>query len=175
MNENEIPRQITKRFLIFTQFGNFFAYIVNSTSLAIPNDFYLFSAKDGTNISDLKTAKSIQIRISELSAFKFKSLQNRASSPISSQFITETVVEIPQSDSWLDYKPASEKFFVGRTKIKADIMHFFKSVLKCTSNKRIFYLAGKSGMGKSSLINSVKASCFNKQKISLFAAILSNR
>ncbi len=170
IKENEIPKHVTKRFLIFTQFGDFFAYIVNSTSFAVPNDFYLFSAKDGANITDLKTAKAIQIRIPEISALKFKSLQNRTSSLTSSQSITETVVEIPQSDSWLDYKPASEKYFVGRTKIKADIMHFFKSVLKCTSNKRVFYLSGKSGMGKSSLINAVKASCFNKQNKSKFYA-----
>ncbi len=170
VNEHEIPKQVTKRFLIFTQFGDFFAYIVNSTSLAVPNDFYLFSAKDGMNISDLKNAKAIQSKIPEISALIFKSLQNRTSSPSSSQLITETVVEIPQSDSWLDYKPASEKYFVGRTKIKAEIMHFFKSVLKVTSNKRVFYLSGKSGMGKSSLINAVKASCFNKQNRSKYYA-----
>ena len=62
VNEYEIPKQVTKRFLIFTQFGDFFAYIVNSTSLAVPNDFYLFCAKDGMNISDLKNAKAIQCR-----------------------------------------------------------------------------------------------------------------
>lgn len=163
INENEIPRQITKRFLIFTQFGDFFAYIVNSTSFAIPTDFYLFSAKDGMNITDSKTVKAIQNKIPEITALKFKTLQGKTNSSATSQIITETVVEISQSDSWLDYKPASEKFFVGRKKIKAEIIQFFKGVLKEIINKRIFYLSGKSGMGKSSLINAVKASCFNKQ------------
>lgn len=168
INENEIPRQITKRFLIFTQFGDFFAYIVNSTSLAIPTDFYIFNAKDGVSITDSKVAKTIQSKIPEVGALKFKSILSKINSPTSSYPITETVVEIPQSDSWLDYKPASEKYFVGRKKNRSEIIHFFKNVLNGTTNKRVFYLSGKSGMGKSSLINAVKASCSNKQYKSKF-------
>lgn len=167
INESPIPTHVTKRFLIFTSLGDFFAYIVNSTSFAVPNDFYLFNAKNGINVADTKTAKAIQSKIPEISSLKFKSLLSKSQS--SPQIITETVVEISQSDSWLDYKPASEKFFVGRTKIRADIIHFFKSVLNGSTKKRIFYLSGKSGMGESSLINAVKASCFNKQnKTKLF-------
>jgi Helicase associated domain len=163
IREHEIPKQVTKRFLIFTQFGDFFAYIVNSTSFAVPTDFYLFSAKDGMNITDSKTAKAIQNKIPEITALKFKTLQGKTNLSTTSQIITETVVEISQSDSWLDYKPASEKFFVGRTKIRGEIMQFFRSVLNGKINKRVFYLSGKSGIGKSSLINAIKATSFNKQ------------
>ncbi len=170
INENEIPRQATKRFLIFSQFGDFFAYIVNSTSLAIPNDFYLFSAKDGESITDTKIAKTVQSKIPEVASLKFKSLLSKANPLTSSYPITETVVEIPQSDSWIDYKPASEKFFVGRKKNRAEIIQFFKNVLNGTTTKRVFYLSGKSGMGKSSLLNAVKASCSNKQNQSKFYA-----
>jgi hypothetical protein len=163
IKENEIPKQVTKRFLIFTQFGDFFAYIVNSTSFAVPNDFYLFSAKDSVNIVDSKIAKKIQGRIPEIASLQFKTLQSKSSSLHLSQIASETVVEISQSDSWLDYKPASEKYFVGRTKIKTEIMQFFRNVLKTETNKRVFYLSGKSGIGKSSLINAIKATSFNKQ------------
>ena len=96
INETEIPTHITKRFLIFTQFGDFYAYIVNSTTFAIPSDFYLFNAKDGISITDTKIAKIVQSKIPELAALKFKSILSKINSPTSSYPIIETVVEIPQ-------------------------------------------------------------------------------
>lgn len=41
-------------------------------------------------------------------------------------------------------------------------------MLNGTTNKRVFYWSGKSGLGKSLLPNAVKASCSNKQNKSKF-------
>ncbi len=166
-----ISSEITKEFLIFSEKGDYFAYMANSTSLAFPDELYIFDAKNGINVNDNKIAKFIQDKVQELSSLLFRNIFNKVTHTTSTQTATETVVEISQSDSWLDYKPASDKDFVGRKKIKADIMQFFKSVEKNESKKRLFYLTGKSGMGKSSLINSIKANCFNKQNKNKFYAL----
>jgi len=158
-----LPKEATKRFLIFSYLGDFYAFIANTTSLATPNEFCLFSAKDGSPISDKKIAQALQERIPELKKLEFKGLNSKKENFTLSEIIAESVVEIPESESWNDYKPASSEHFVGRTAVRADFLHMIKDVAAKKTKKRVFYLSAKSGMGKSSLINAFKGTCSNKQ------------
>ncbi len=161
----------TKRFLIFSYVGDFYAFIANTTTLASPNEFTLFNAKNGTPIIDKKIVKIIQNRIPELQKLDFKRISTKKETLIKlTEAVVESVVEIPESEAWYDYKPASNEYFIGRSKIRYAFLHFFKDVLSRKTKNRVFYLSAKSGMGKSSLINAIKGTCSNKQHKKKFFA-----
>jgi len=83
--------------------------------------------------------------------------------PFSSDVLhSETVAEIQVSEDWADYRPASSKHFVGRIDLRNDLFKFIKLVNQHQTSNRIFYIDGKSGWGKSSLINDLKGRCANK-------------
>lgn len=163
IDETSLPKETTKRFLIFSYLGDFYAFIANTTTLANPNEFCLFNAKDGSPVSDKKIAQVFQERIPELKKLEFKSKDSKKETRSFDDVKAESVVEIPESESWNDYKPASGEHFIGRTAIRADFLHFIKDVVARKTKKRVFYLSAKSGMGKSSLINAFKGTCSNKQ------------
>lgn len=163
IDESVLPKETTKRFLIFSYLGDFYAFIANTTSLATPNEFCLFSAKDGSPISDKKIVHVLQERIPELKKLDFKGINSKKETVSVNPIKSESVVEIPESESWNDYKPASSEHFVGRTAVRADFLHMIKDVVAKKTKKRVFYLSAKSGMGKSSLINAFKGTCSNKQ------------
>lgn len=171
IDESLLAKETTKRFLIFSYIGDFYAFIANTTTLASPNEFSLFDASNGNPITDNKTVKIIQNRIPELQKLDFKSLSTKKESIIKlAEDVVESVVEIPESESWHDYKPASNEHFVGRSIIRYDFLHFFKDVQNKKTKNRIFYLSAKSGMGKSSLIHAIKGTCSNKQHKKKFFA-----
>ena len=166
-----LPKEITKRFLIFSYVGDFYVFIANTTTLASPNEFTILNASDGTSVNDKKIIQILKNRIPELDKLDFKSIVSNNNTITKQQnIIIESVVEIPESESWNDYKPASSEHFVGRSAIRYDFLHLFKDVLNEKTKKRIFYLSAKSGMGKSSLINAIKGMCSNKQHKNKFFA-----
>lgn len=60
---------------------------------------------------------------------------------------------------------------MGRDEIRTNILSFFKDVSNKKSTKRIFYLNGKSGWGKSSLVLEIKGRCKNKHHKNKFYPI----
>lgn len=76
----------------------------------------------------------------------------------------EAISEVQESENWFDYLPASseKKHFVGRDYIRTQILEYFKEIQTNKSLKRIFYLNGKSGWGKSSLVLEIKGRCRNQ-------------
>src|SRR5690606_26090485 len=74
----------------------------------------------------------------------------------------ETISEVQESENWYDYLPASQKDFVGRADIRSNILDFFISIQNNKTQKRVFYLNGKSGWGKSSLVSEIRGRCRNK-------------
>ncbi len=88
----------------------------------------------------------------------------------------ETVVEIQESETWDDYKPASSKFFVGRDEYKTKIFTFLEDVRNKKTNQRVFYLDGKSGWGKSSLLTDLRGKFRNKHyKNQYFSYVVDSR
>lgn len=149
--------QITKAILMYTSFGVFYVLILGEGSLpthyCIYNAFNPTSALTEKNIDDLKQNVP---EIKDLTSYKPK--------PLTSDVLhSEIVAEIQESEDWADYRPASSKHFVGRIDLRNELFKFIKQVNQNETSRRIFYIDGKSGWGKSSLINDLKGRCANKR------------
>jgi Novel STAND NTPase 1 len=163
---------VTKTILFYSYFGNFYITILSNSTL--PTHFTVCDAKTLENIN----SELLERVIDEVD--EIKSLIPYFSTPIPSKYetepILETIAEIQESDSWYDYKPAASRFFVGRKKIEDELLSFFNNVLKNDTDKRIFYLDGKSGWGKSSFLNEIKGRTRNKHhKNKYFAYVVDSR
>ncbi len=158
--------KISKRIFAVTYFGDFLIYIVNNSSL-VKTHFLLFNSK--SNEEDIAEDKLniLKNRIDDLQDLdqmivgKEKNETTQGIAPIHQKEI-ETISEVQESTNWYDYLPASSKHFVGRDKIRNQIFNFFLDVSTCQTSKRIFYLTGKSGWGKSSLIAELRGRSRNK-------------
>ncbi len=153
---------ISKRILAITYFGDFFIYLINETN-AFPTKFIVINAKEQSkNISEENLA-ILRKKIEEIAGLEIL-IEDRLSNRKPSTAAIESISEVQESENWYDYLPASahKNHFVGRIDIRTKILGFFKSVRNNSTNKRIFYLNGKSGWGKSSLVLELKESCRNQ-------------
>lgn len=166
---------ISKKILVVSYFGDYLIYLVNDSNL-LPTRFIAVDAKNNynllkndvldnltTNIDEIRRLSPIiDFVIPDMGSFNFKI-----------DFTIETISEVQESENWYDYLPASSsnKHFVGRDYIRTQLLEYFKEILTNKSNKRIFYLNGKSGWGKSSLLLEVKSRCRNKHYKNKFFAI----
>lgn len=155
---------ISKKIFIVSYFGDFFVYLIKET-LAFPTQFIVINAK-----TNEKPVISEQVKIFQKFIVDIRDLEvisNSTNYVKKNQLIEtliETISEVQESENWYDYKPASseKKHFIGRDIIRTNILTFFKEIQTNESKKRIFYLNGKSGWGKSSLVLEIKGRCRNK-------------
>lgn len=155
---------ISKRILAVTHLGDFFIYLIDSSS-ALPTHFLAINAVNNEveieqdaydrltkKIEEIKNLKKVDIQFDSEASFQDSTLK------------IESISEVQESENWYDYLPASakNKHFVGRDKIRTSILQYFTQIHKGDSHKRIFYLNGKSGWGKSSLVLELKNRCLNK-------------
>jgi hypothetical protein len=152
--------EVTKVILLYSYKGIYYIPILSSGTL--PTHFSILDGKDLSSIEDPEKIKEIQEYIEELSSLEF--YQDNISNSLSELEVPEmeTVTEIQSSDSWDDYKPAALKYFVGRKRQKDKIFGFINDVRNNSIEKRAFYIDGKSGWGKSSLMSDLRERCRNK-------------
>ncbi len=156
---------ISKKILAVTYFGDFIIYLINESN-ALPTKFIIVNAnknnkqvsKDSINILKSKITEIKDLELIENYA-KYKK-ERVAKEDVK----IEAISEVQESENWYDYLPASSdnNHFVGRDEIRTQILSFFKEVKTNKTPKRIFYLNGKSGWGKSSLVLEIKNRCRNK-------------
>ncbi len=161
---------ITKVILLYSHFGIFYVPILSRATL--PEFFSIYEAKTLTACSDEKLANDIKDVVKDISTLNLLKDETTETFSKTSQAEVEIAAEIQESEAWDDYKPASAKFFVGRDSIKRQLMDFLSEIIKNKTIKRIFYIDGKSGWGKSSFINALRGQCrnkFNKNKYFVFA------
>jgi len=159
----ESLENITKQILAITYFGDFYIFIKKDSLGAIPSSYYLFNAKNGKSIDNREIIIKIKKILPEISELELENPIQKETSNI--KHITaeiESVSEVQESENWFDYLPASTKHIVGRDQIRTDIFNFFGKALNAETQRRIFYLTGKSGWGKSSLIADIRGRCRNK-------------
>lgn len=157
---------ISKEILLYSYVGTF--YVVLLSDATVPKYFCIYNAKTGDTITESDSINHCKEIIKEINALqqyitvidKKQSIEENQSTK--SKVTIEAVAEIQEAESWDDYKPASSKYFVGRKKIRESLLIFFDEIIKRKTSKRIFYIDGKSGWGKSSLLNELKARCRNK-------------
>jgi len=159
------PYSISKKILAVTYFGDYLIYLIDESNL-FPTKFIVINANNNSfEITDENLAL-LTDRIDELkkltpitNVIQPKPVTNKAK-----ELSIETISEVQGSENWFDYLPASSenKHFVGRDLIRTQILEYFKEIQTNKSQKRIFYLNGKSGWGKSSLLLELKGRCRNK-------------
>lgn len=153
--------QITQQFLIVSYLGDYIIYI-GQESLAYPTYYYVYNAQSGKALKDTLKISSIIDSIPEIKRLDFKFVEDtevKSKSLIIPKDDFEIVAEVQAGDDWFDYKPAHYDYFVGRENLKTDTLNFFRKVRTKDTSKRAFYLKGKSGWGKSSLVNAIKGTC----------------
>lgn len=183
IQEPTIPKDliITKRILCITYLGDFLLYIITKNSV-IPTNYLVCDASKNNDISDFKILSKIIESFDELpgldqiylSSYNTPSIDENSFRLLEDDI--ENISEVQESENWFDYLPASSKHFIGRQLIRGQLFDFFKSVQFQQTNRRIFYLTGKSGWGKSSLIAEIRGRCRNKHyKKKYFAYAVDSR
>ena len=157
---------ISKRTLAVTYFGDFFIYLVNESN-ALPTKFIVVNANDNKiQISKeiLQNLKNSILEIQNLEFIEVYSNKTDYKEKIDINIQIESISEVQESENWYDYLPASSSrnHFVGRDEIRRDVLSFFKEIEDKKTDKHIFYLNGKSGWGKSSLVLEIKGRSQNK-------------
>ncbi len=165
---------ISKRILAVTYFGDYFVYLINEQN-ALPTKYILLDAKEQDKpVSDehISILKSRLEEITNLQLIPNHSHYKKKENTLIEAAI-EAISEVQESENWYDYLPASseKQHFVGRDDIRTKILTFFKEIRENKTPKRIFYLNGKSGWGKSSLVLELKGRCGNKHYKNKFLAI----
>lgn len=88
----------------------------------------------------------------------------------------EAVALVQESTEWTDLRPVGAKYFVGRDKLTAELYRFVRAPLEDTDAPRVFFIEGKSGWGKSSIIAHLRARARNKRnKNSFFVQAIDSR
>ena len=156
---------ISKKILAVTHFGDVFVYLINESN-ALPTKFIVVNANKNEKQLSKENIGILKSKIAEIKDLEI--IENYAKykkEPLAKEDIKiEAISEVQESENWYDYLPASShnNHFVGRDEIRTQILSFFKDVKTNKTPKRIFYLNGKSGWGKSSLVLEIKNRCRNK-------------
>ena len=171
---------ISKRILAVTYFGDYLIYLINESN-ALPTKYIIANGQQNDKSVDSEYIDRLTSKISELTNLTFIPITS-TDKPVAIQnkndLAIETISEVQESENWYDYLPASanKNHFVGRDEIRTKILSYFKEIRSGDSPKRIFYLNGKSGWGKSSLVLEIKDRCQNKHyKNKLYAIAIDTR
>ncbi|HEX8399779.1 MAG TPA: restriction endonuclease [Pyrinomonadaceae bacterium] len=153
--------------LLITTYGRFWAAACLPSG--IPSAVILFYAKNGALVEDEDLLKNISSTDTTLNSLDFLFIKKYQRLGSKEELLKEIdVVQVQQGESWDDYRPARPEDFVGRKKEQQKIFSLFKSIKKKETPTRIFALTGNSGMGKSSLVNKLKATSTSDSKNRVF-------
>ena len=148
---------VSKVILLYSYKGIYWVPLLSSGT--IPTHFSVLNGKDLSVVDDDDKISEIKEYIDEITTlelYKPTDPKEPAANPSYVESEMETVTEIQSSDSWDDYKPAALKYFVGRKKHKDKMFGFLNDVRNGDSDKQVFYIDGKSGWGKSSLMSDLR-------------------
>lgn len=168
--------QLTKVILFFSYDG--FYYIPLFSSTTQPMYFSIYNAKTLDVVNDSDTIDIVKKHIKDTQQIEYYMLLDESEKVANKQIDKEleSIAEVSESNSWYDYKPASIKYFVGRDEFTQKMMNLFKDILNKSTENRVFYIDGKSGWGKSSLLVSLKGKLRNKfHKNKYFAYLVDSR
>jgi len=159
LDTSNIKLTITKTILSHTYFGTFYILILMKDT--IPSQFCVYDAKKVSSIHDNDKIEKLKTTIPEIKDLEFLPMPSEDKQIIGKEF-RETVAEVQESENWYDYLPASTKHFIGRNDLRSSLFDFFNQVSSKKTSRRVFYIDGKSGWGKSSLITDLRGRSKNK-------------
>ncbi|TSA26786.1 hypothetical protein D4R71_03200 [bacterium] len=156
---SNIKHTITKTILSYTYFGTFHILILMKNT--IPTKFCVYNAKKASLIRDDDIIEKLKNAIPEIKDLNLLPITSAVKETTEEKF-SETVAEVQESENWYDYLPASTKHFIGRKDLKTNLFDFIDQASSKKTSHRIFYIDGKSGWGKSSLITDLRGRTKNK-------------
>ncbi|MDX6765861.1 MAG: restriction endonuclease [Candidatus Methylacidiphilales bacterium] len=166
------PYNVSKEILAYTTFGTW--YVLLLTNGISPTHVSALNAKDGS-APDSSVLSKLFEKIEEINGLEVFSM-GKSLGESQNNGSTELVSDIKSSENWYDYLPASIHHFIGRQNIRNRIYNFLGDVKNQSTNKRVFYLEGKSGWGKSSILSELRGRAKNKQnKNWLYVSVIDTR
>jgi hypothetical protein len=151
--------EISKLILSYSPQG--FHYILILQKGSVAQYFTTLDAK--TNKPEKKEVQEFyQSSINEL--LDLEILEIVDSNPVIESLKNEErdiILPIRESENWYEHAPASFQHFIGRLNLRRNLKGFLEKVRTDNTDKRIFFLDGKSGWGKSSLLAELKGSSLN--------------
>ncbi len=159
LDRSKIKYTITKTILSYTYFGTFYILILMKNT--IPTQFCVYNAKRASLISDNDIIEKLKNADPEIRDLNFLPIPSAVKETTEQEF-SETVAEVQESENWYDYLPASTKHFIGRKDLRTNLFNFLNQVSSKKTSRRVFYIDGKSGWGKSSLITDLRGRSKNK-------------
>ena len=159
LDHSKIKHTITKTIISHTYFGTFYILILMKNT--IPSQFCAYNAKEASLIQDNEIIEKLKENIPEIKDLEFLPIPSEDKQRTEKEF-RETVAEVQESENWYDYLPASTKHFIGRKDLRTNLFDFLNKISQKSTSRRVFYIDGKSGWGKSSLITDLRGRSKNK-------------
>lgn len=163
---------LTKRILLYTYKGRFWVTILSNK--IVPTHYHVTNASSPDIQIDSEALKWIS-ELDELQGLsKIESTKPPAIISPSASF--DAVAEIQEAEQWDDYRPVGSRYFIGRDDIRDHLYHFVQAAISSNSARRVFFVEGKSGWGKSSLLAHLRARSRNvRNKNTFFVLAVDSR
>lgn len=159
LGASNIRHSITKIILGYTYFGLFYILILMKNTM--PTQFCIYDAKNLSIIQDNEIIDKLKNYLPEIKDLNLLSIPSENNETTDEEF-NETIAEVQESENWYDYLPASSKHFIGRKDKRKELFDFIEQASSKKTSRRVFYIDGKSGWGKSSLITDLRGRSKNK-------------
>lgn len=179
LNYVDYDINVAKEILVKSYEGVFRACIIAGETYA--QYFVVFNAINNEVVCDEDILEMIQTKVEELQGLKYLRIDNKERKSykdiqLNNEYLYETVAEVKQSENWYDYLPTSKKHFVGRKYIVGLFNEYIEEIKLARTNKRVFYVKGKSGWGKSSFVSYIRDTyCSKKNRKNHFVFAVDTR
>jgi len=148
---------ISKHILAVTHLGDYHVALLQEGLAPIPTRYVLLNAQDLAREVPQEVDDLLRHDLGEIVGLeRVKHAVAPVYGPPQNIRQIETISEVQESENWYDYLPASSKHFVGRDELRQSILGFLQRVTERQTSRRVFYLSGKSGWGKSSLVAEIR-------------------
>jgi len=162
----------TKRILLYSYLGRFWVTLFSNKIVA--THYHVADASDYNQEISPSTIKWVS-EIDELNGLT-RYEETKPTSLPSDILNLDAVAEVQEAEQWDDYRPVGARYFVGRSDIREKLYKFVQLSSGTDSGRRVFFIEGKSGWGKSSIIAELRARSRNKRnKNNFFVLALDSR
>lgn len=166
INYEDYNISVSKEILIKSYKGIFRVCILAGETYA--KHFVVFNAVNNELIYDEDIVEMIQPKIDELEGLNCLRITEKCQELVdeiqqNNEFVYETIAEVKQSENWYDYLPTSKRHFVGRKYIVKSFNDYIQEIKLAKTDKRVFYIEGKSGWGKSSFVSYIRDTYSSKK------------
>ncbi|MCU0434332.1 MAG: restriction endonuclease [Bacteroidia bacterium] len=148
-------KEVLKLILVYSNHGYFYVPIIQDGN--VPQFYSVLNAKTLTAVTEI-VLEDIKKQLKEVADLEYIALESQEPKPDLAPPLRDTVVPIRESENWFDYTPASFHHFIGRMGIRRNLKGFLEKIRTKRTQNRIFFLDGKSGWGKSSILAELKGS-----------------